>query len=257
MTLLRVEDLTVAHHGQRVLGPLSMTLPAGGRLAVIGQSGSGKTTLAMAVAGLTPAGARLQGHVHWPGLPRRARAGADIGVVFQDASASLDPVMRVGQQVGEVIEAHTPHRGQIVRDRAIELLGQVGLPEPGIAYTLWPHQLSGGQRQRVALACALAANPALLIADEMTSALDTLTQARIVALVDRLVRERGMALLFITHDIALASRLSDDILVMHQGAAVELLAAGQPLSAARHPASRALLAAHRDLATPSLIRDRA
>jgi peptide/nickel transport system ATP-binding protein len=253
VTLLALEDVSVAYGTRRVLGPVSLTLSAGQRLAIIGQSGSGKSTLAMGIAGLLPSGAAVTGTLRWPGLPHPARPGADFGVVFQDASGSLDPLMRVGRQVAEVVETHTPRRGTAARAQAVELLEQVGLPDPGGMAEAWPHQLSGGQRQRVALACALAADPVLLIADEMTSALDTLAQARIVSLVDRLVRERGMALLFVTHDIALAARLGADSLVLHEGRAVDFLGAGQSLAEAGDPATRALLAAHRDLVTPPLI----
>ena len=250
MTLLAVEGLTVAYRGTRALGPVSLTLAPGERLAVIGQSGSGKSTLARAIAGLLPRGARTEGRIAWPdiGLPT---PGRDLGFVFQDAGASLDPLMRVGDQSAEVLAAHTPlDRG--ARAAAVAaLLARVGLP--GEAAQTWPHRLSGGQRQRAALACAIAAGPRLLIADEATSALDTLTQAHILALLDGLVRDGGMALLFITHDIALAARMADRIAVMDAGRLVETGPATALLAAPEHPATRALLAAHLDLATPPLV----
>jgi peptide/nickel transport system ATP-binding protein len=252
MTLLDVEALTVAYGTARVLGPVSLRLAAGERLAVLGESGSGKSTLAMAIAGLLPPEARATGAIRWPGLGQ-ARPGRDVGFVFQDAGASLDPLMRVGAQIGEVLAAHTPLRGATAQVEIASLLDRVGLPDPAAAAQAFPHQLSGGQRQRVALACAIAAGPKLLIADEMTSALDTLVQARIVALVQALVREAGMALLFVTHDIALAAQVADRVLVLHRGTAVE---EGPPVKVLAHPAhayTRSLLAAHLDLGSAPMI----
>lgn len=246
MTLLAVEGLTVAYGPAPVLGPLSLRLDAGERLAVIGESGSGKSTLALAVAGLLPPGVRRSGAVRWPGLPGPARAGRDLGYVFQDAGGSLDPLMRIGAQIGEVLAAHTPLRGAAAQAETEALLARVGLPDPAAAARAWPHQLSGGQRQRVALACAIAAGPRLLIADEMTSALDTLVQARIVALVQGLVREAGMAMLFVTHDIALAAEVADRVLVLWQGQAVEEGPPAQVLRAPSHPYTRRLIEAHLD-----------
>jgi peptide/nickel transport system ATP-binding protein len=255
MTLLAVEGLTVAYGAAPVLGPVSLQLTAGERVAVLGESGSGKSTLAMAIAGLLPPEARATGAIRWPALGP-ARPGRDVGFVFQDAGASLDPLMRVGTQIGEVLAAHTALRGEAARLEIASLLDRVGLPDPAAAAHAFPHQLSGGQRQRVALACAIAAGPKLLIADEMTSALDTLVQARIVALVQALVREAGMALMFVTHDIALAAQVADRVLVLHRGIPVEEGAPATVLTRPAHAYTRSLLAAHLDLGAPPMIRPR-
>lgn len=250
MTLLAVDDLTVTYGPQRVLGPVSLPLAPGKRLAVIGQSGSGKSTLSLAIAGLLPREAAVGGAVRWPGLGA-ARPGRDVGYVFQDAGASLDPLMRVGAQIGEVLAAHTALPRDARARRVAELVARVGLPPD--AAQAFPHRLSGGQRQRAAIACAIAAGPALLIADEATSALDTLVQARILRLLDALVHEDGMALLFVTHDIALAAGMADRVAVMAAGQIVETGPARAVIGAPRHAATQALLAAHIDVTTAPMV----
>lgn len=250
MTLLSVRDLTVDHGGRRVLGPVSLDLAGGERLAVIGQSGSGKTTLALAVAGLLPPGAVTGGAIGWPTLGR-AQPGRDVGFVFQDAGASLDPLMRVGAQIDEVLAAHTALPPAQRRAAVAALVDRVGLPAE--AARAYPHRLSGGQRQRAAIACAIAAGPRLLIADEATSALDTLVQARILALIDGLVRDGTMALLFVTHDIALAATMADRIVVLEQGRVAESGRAATVARTPQHAATQALLAAHVDMTTPRLV----
>jgi peptide/nickel transport system ATP-binding protein len=253
--LLRLDELSVRYAGaaEAALGPVSLELAPGERLAVIGESGSGKSTLALALTALLPPDARVSGAVCWPGFDQPPRPGRDVGLVFQDPGASLDPVMRVGEQVAEVARAHLGLGRRAARARAVELIGRVGLPEPAAAARAWPHQLSGGQRQRVALAAAVVAGPRLLVADEMTSALDTLSQARIVALVDGLVRDTGMALVFITHDLALAARVADRVLVLRGGRLVEAGPAGRLLAAPAEPYTAELIAAHIDLDTPPLV----
>jgi peptide/nickel transport system ATP-binding protein len=250
MTLLAVGGLTVGYGSQRVLGPVSLDLAPGERLAVIGQSGSGKSTLALAIAGLLPPGAVMGGKVTWPVLGS-AVPGRDVGFVFQDAGASLDPLVRVGDQIAEVLAAHTGLTRVSRAARVADLLARVGLPAE--AARAYPHRLSGGQRQRAAIACAIAAGPRLLIADEATSALDTLVQAHILGLLDSLVRDSGMALLFITHDIALAATMADRLAVMEAGQVVEHGRAATVVQGPRHAATRALLAAHIDMTTPPLV----
>lgn len=250
MTLLAVEDLTVAYRGTPALGPVSLTLARGERLAVIGQSGSGKSTMARAIAGLLPPDAHTGGHVAWPAIGAPV-AGRDLGYVFQDAGASLDPLMRIGDQIDEVLATHAK-MPRAARSAAVAgLVARVGLPPEAVR--AWPHRLSGGQRQRAAIACAIAAGPMLLIADEATSALDTLVQARILSLLDALVRDDGMALLFVTHDIAVAAGMADRIVVMDGGVLVETGPAAALLRAPAHPATQALLSAHLGLDTPPLI----
>ncbi|WP_287180601.1 ABC transporter ATP-binding protein [Mesorhizobium sp.] len=180
--------------------------------------------------------------------------GRDIGFVFQDPSASLDPVMTVGEQVAEVAHTHLGLSWSQSHAKAKTLLGRVRLPDPDAALRAYPHQLSGGQKQRVAIAAAIAAGPKLLIADEATSALDTIVQAEIVALIRQLVAEDGMTLLFVSHDIALAADLAERIAVFRHGELVELGATAQIVASPRHAYTRALLDAHLGLDAEPLLR---
>lgn len=247
--LARLERVGIGYGaaGVRALSDVSLTLNVGERLGIIGESGSGKSTLALALAGLLPPGASLSGRIDWAGAP--PRPGRDIGFVFQDPAGSFDPVISIGAQIAEVARTHADVSRAFAWARAVALLDAVRLPEPERIARAFPHELSGGQKQRAALAIALAGNPKLLIADEATSALDTVVQAEIVALIDRLVAETGLTLLFITHDIALAGRLSRRVAVLYGGRLVELGAAARVLARPRHPYTRALLSAHLDLDT--------
>jgi peptide/nickel transport system ATP-binding protein len=256
MTVLAtIADLSVAFRQGDIpvtaLHGINLTINNGERLAIIGESGSGKSTLALALAGLLPASAEQTGMIGWPqGQPT---PGLDIGMVFQDPSASLDPVLTIGEQVAEGAVAHLGLDWNAARLRARDLLARVQLPDPESLLRAFPHQLSGGQRQRVAIAAAIAAGPGLLIADEATSALDTIVQAEIVVLLRSLVAEEGMTLLFITHDIALASSLADRIAVFRQAELVEVGPAAEIIRHPREPYTASLLAAHIDLTTPPLI----
>lgn len=245
MPLLSVRGLGV-RYGNDVLAleGVDLDLDAGDRLAVIGESGSGKSTLARAIAGLLPPAAKVEGSIDWPELGRVARNGRDIGFVFQDPASSLDPVMNVGDQVAEVVHVNLDMTWPAARRLAVELLDRVKLPEPPATAKAYPHQLSGGQKQRVAIAAAIAAGPRLLIADEATSALDTIVQAEIVSLIRGLVDEDGMALLFVSHDIALAANLADRIAVFRHGRLVETGTAGSLIAAPASDYTRALLDAH-------------
>lgn len=260
--LLSIRDLTVRYRRDGVEVPalkgVSLNVEAGERLAIIGESGSGKSTLALTIARLLTRDALVTGVIEWSagqlqkprsvtsaiGEKQAPRLGRDIGFVFQDPSSSLDPVMQVGKQIAEVARTHLNLTWADAYAMAKTLLERVRLPDPASALHAYPHQLSGGQRQRVAIAAAIAAGPGLLIADEATSALDTIVQAEIVTLIRRLVTEDGMTLLFISHDIALASTLADRIAVLRQGELVELGETGQILNAPRHAYTRALLDAH-------------
>ncbi len=252
-----IRQLSVAYRTDegagRAIERLDLRILAGERLAVIGESGSGKSTLGLALAGLLPDGAILGGDVDWPGLGRRPHAGRDIGFVFQDPGASLNPVLTVGEQIAEVARHHLGLGWRAAFDRAASLLDRVRIDRPAAALAAYPHQLSGGQRQRVAIAAAIAARPVLLIADEPTSALDTVVQADIVALLETLVAEDGMTLLFITHDIALASGFADRIAVLRRARLVEVAPAGMLVARPADPYTRELLAAHIGLDTPPLV----
>ncbi|MER9228197.1 ABC transporter ATP-binding protein [Mesorhizobium sp. M0437] len=270
--LASIRSLTVTYRrdGAEVaaLKNVSLDIPAGERFAIIGESGSGKSTLALAIAGLLPASARIEGRIDWllrppPMFGAKAPAGLrdhapiggrDIGFIFQDPSASLDPVMPIGKQIAEVAYTHLGLSWRDAYAKAKTLLERVRLPDPDVALLAFPHQLSGGQKQRVAIAAAIAAGPKLLVADEATSALDTIVQAEIVGLIRRLVAEDGMTLLFISHDIALAAELAERIAVFRHGELLELDSTAQIVNAPRHAYTRVLLDAHLGFDAEPLLR---
>lgn len=223
------------------LDAVDLDLFAGEKLAIIGNSGSGKSTLALALAGLLPGKTQVDGTISWPGFTGHPILGRDIGFVFQDPASSFDPVLTIGEQIAEVIRAHSRMDWRSAYAQAAKLLQRVQMPEPEMSLGRYPHQLSGGQKQRVAIAAAIAARPKLLIADEATSALDTIVQAEIVALLENLVREDGMTLLFITHDIALASMIADRIAVFRNAQLVECGPTRQIIGSPQQAYTRAML----------------
>lgn len=254
MALLELRNLGVTYRGQASpsLHDVSLELAQGERLAVLGESGSGKTSLALALGGLLPPAAKVSGEISWPGFERPPVLGKNLGFIFQDPAGSLDPLMRVGDQIGEVIGSQdglARRSGQAVHD----LLDAVRLPDPEKIARAYPHQLSGGQKQRVAIACAIALNPRLLIADEATSALDTIVQAAILKLLEGLVADRGASLLLITHDIAVAAQNADRIAVLHQGHLVEIGPAKQITRKPQSEYTQRLIAAHIGLDSRRLI----
>ena len=229
MTLLTVEGLSLSIDGTPILRDLSFGIEAGEILGVIGESGSGKSLTALSIMQLLPSGSQSRGRVLFAGQDLAAAAepdlcavrGRDIGMVFQEPMTALNPLQTIGQQVAETIRIHDGASPQQALERAEAVLEQCELPAAQVPLSRYPHQLSGGQRQRVVIAMAIAMRPRLLIADEPTTALDVTTQAEILALLQRLVAEEGMALMLITHDLAVAASLADRILVMHGGAVVE------------------------------------
>ena len=255
--VLEVQGLTVeimTPHGPiRPVEDVSFRVEAGTTLAIVGESGSGKSVTATAVMGLLPPAARVVAGAAWfggqdvLGLPepalRRLRGGP-MAMIFQDPMSSLNPVLRVGEQIDEAIAAHQP--GIAPGPRTLELLRRVGLPDPATRRALYPHQLSGGMRQRVMIAMALANDPRLLIADEPTTALDMTVQAQILDLLLTLKRETGAAMVFITHSLGVVAEIADGIVVMYAGQVVEHGPAADLLRAPRHPYTRALLAAAPD-----------
>ena len=231
--LLEVDDLRVGFPTdsgelQAVRG-LSYRVDAGEVVAMVGESGSGKSAAAMAVIGLLPGYATVSGSVRLSGqqllgMPdaefSRIR-GARIGTVFQDPMSALTPVYTVGDQIAEAIELHQRTSRRQALGRATEMLELVGIPEPALRLSSYPHQMSGGMRQRVMIAMALSCNPKLLIADEPTTALDVTIQAQILDLMRKLQRDLGMAILFITHDLGVVAEMADRVVVMYAGQAVE------------------------------------
>ena len=246
MSLLEIRDLSVSYRrkAEPALHGINLDLAQGERLAVLGESGSGKSTLALAIAGLLPPGATVSGKIQWQGLNGAPVLGRDIGFVFQDPSGSLDPLMRIGDQVAEVVSAHSQAGHKAAKTRAIELLGRVQLPEPSSIAQAYPHQLSGGQKQRVAIACAIAPAPRILLADEPTSALDTIVQAEVLRLLGQLVHDSSMALLLVTHDIAVAASNADRIAVLQQGRLVESGSTKQIINQPKNRYTRPLVASH-------------
>ena len=255
MTLLRVEDLRVSFSTEdgtvRAVDGISFELERGRTLGIVGESGSGKTVAALSVLGLTRAeGATVSGRVSFEGRgdllalgnrELRAVRGDEIAMVFQDPLSTLHPLYRVGAQIVEAIRAHRDTSKAAARARAVELLDLVGIPDPAKRVDSYPHELSGGQRQRAMIAMALSGDPKLLIADEPTTALDVTVQAQILALLARLQRERGMALVLVTHDLGVVAEMADDIAVMYAGRIVESAPAERVFTAPEHPYTWGLL----------------
>jgi microcin C transport system ATP-binding protein len=252
MSLVEVENLSVAFGLHRVVDHVSFTIDRGETLALVGESGSGKTLTALSLLQLLPPGAvNTSGRVVLDGMSmigaderslRRVR-GCATGMIFQEPMTSLNPLHRVGRQVAEAITLHRRISREAVRARVIEALQQAGFPDAERRLDAFPHQLSGGQRQRVMIAMALANDPALLIADEPTTALDVTIQAQILKLLAELKAARGLALLHITHDLTIVRHLADRVAVMKGGQLVELGSAARIFAAPQHPYTRMLLAA--------------
>ena len=251
--VLKVENLRVRFDrgGRRVqaVNGLTYQLRAGRTLAIIGESGSGKTVSSRALMGLLPAtatvtgSARLDG-VELVGMPEdemRHHRGADIAMVFQDPTRSLNPTMRVGTQITEAIRAHSPVEPAAAKRRALELLSLVRIADPHRRFHEYPHQLSGGMRQRVMIAIALSSDPKVLIADEATTALDVTTQAQIMELLAELRSRLGTAIVLISHDLGLAASYADEVIVMYAGRAVEYAPTRVLFAQMRMPYTRALL----------------
>jgi peptide/nickel transport system ATP-binding protein len=254
--VLAVDGLTVVTGGgRRVVDDVSFTLRAGERLGVIGESGSGKSLTALAVAGLLAPGLTAEGSVRLSGTevigaPEAALnrlRGSAVSLVFQEPLSSLDPLMRVGRQIAGPLRRHRGLRGAALHAAVLDLMREVALPEPERLARSFPHEMSGGQRQRVAIAMALACSPAVLIADEPTTALDVTVQAEILDLLLRVVREHRTALVFVSHDMAVVSQVAERVLVMRTGAVVEEGDVADVITAPRHPYTRSLVDSARAL----------
>lgn len=249
--VLRVRDLSVSVGSTPAVSGVSFDIPAGRRVGLIGESGSGKTLTALSVIGLLPDGLSATGSVvhHGQELLELSEEeiceirGDRIAMVFQEPMTALNPVMRVGDQVAEVLLIHRQVSRAEASARAMELLRQVRLRDPKIRMRAYPHQLSGGQRQRVVIALALACDPALVIADEPTTALDVTVQAQILVLLRDLVEDHGSSLLLITHDLAVVASVCEDVLVMYGGRIIESGPTSAVFETPRHPYTDGLLAA--------------
>ncbi len=250
--LLSITDLSVSfgRPGRRAVDGLSLTVHAGETLALVGESGCGKTATALAVLRLLPAAGRIEGGVIDfegrdllalpPAQMRRVRGGR-IAMIFQEPMTSLNPVLTVGDQVAEAVMLHRRVRRREALSIAEEAMAAVGLDAPRRLISAYPHELSGGMRQRVMIAMALACEPALLLADEPTTALDVTVQAQILELLRAVRRERGLAILLITHDLGVVARNADAVCVMYAGRGVEYARAGELLRRPLHPYTRGLL----------------
>ncbi len=269
ITVLSVSGLHISFAGKEIftaVNNISFSIGEGKTLAIVGESGSGKSLTALALMGLLPKSAEarvddftFQTNANFESpnpqfpIPNSKRAnstktvpqlkrGLDAGMVFQEPMSSLNPVMSIGKQLCEAILVYQKVSAKEGKRLAIEWLGKVQLPEPAKMYDRYPHQLSGGQKQRVMIAIAMCNYPALLIADEPTTALDVTVQHEIIRLMHYLQQEHGSAMIFITHDLALAATIADDVLVMYRGQTMEYGPAAQVLAQPQHPYTKALLA---------------
>jgi peptide/nickel transport system ATP-binding protein len=266
--LLDVRNLHIRFGATEAVRSISLQLEEGEVLGLVGESGSGKSATALAILGLLGPSASVTGQILWHGVGsansaptdllqqpagalRRIR-GREIAMIFQEPMTALNPVMTVGRQVAESYQAHAPSfTGREARRRAIAALESVSIPDAAQRYGDYPHQFSGGQRQRILIAMALMHRPHLLIADEPTTALDVTVQAQVLELLRDLQRQHGLAMLFISHDLAVVGQVASRVAVMRSGEVVETGPAQRILTAPEHPYTRSLLAA-----VPTLQTDR-
>ena len=252
MPLLKVDDLRITFGEKVAVDGVDLEVDAGEVLALVGESGSGKSVTALSTLGLIghlggtiERGAVRYGSQDLATLSERAWRsvrGSKIAMVFQDPTAALNPVQRVGNQIAEQIRAHDGIRRPEARRRAIALLATVGLPDPERRSRWYPHQFSGGMRQRVAIAMALSCAPDVLVADEPTTSLDATVQAQILELLRALKDDRGLSVLLITHDMGVVAGVADRVAVMYGGRIVETGSASAVLAGPRHPYTRGLIA---------------
>ncbi|HZT45181.1 MAG TPA: ABC transporter ATP-binding protein [Gaiellaceae bacterium] len=252
--LLEVKDLSVRFSTEdgvvQAVSGVSFELDRGKVLGIVGESGSGKSVTAMTIMGLTrDVNSRFGGEVVYQGrnlleisdVEMQNYRGNEIGMIFQDPMTSLNPVYRIGEQIVEAIQAHERTDGKSARRRAVELLRQVGIPNPERRVDDFPHQFSGGMRQRAMIAMAMALNPKLLIADEPTTALDVTVQAQVLQVMKRLQDEFGTAIVMITHDLGVIAEVADDVVVMYAGKAMEQANRDEIFYAHHNPYTEGLL----------------
>jgi peptide/nickel transport system ATP-binding protein len=264
--LLEVKDLSIAFGQEVAVRGISFSINPGETLGLVGESGSGKSAASLAVLRLLPPTARVAGRIRFSGddllgLPEEAmrrRRGREIAMIFQEPMTALNPVMPVGAQIAEAVRAHHPRESRgAVKAKVLAAMEEVGLAGQGQADVErrakeYPHQFSGGQRQRILIAMAIVNRPRLLIADEPTTALDVTVQAQILGLLNRLRREHGLAMLFISHDLAVVAQVADRVAVMQRGEIVEQGAVGSLFARPQHAYTRRLLAS-----APTMTTDRA
>jgi peptide/nickel transport system ATP-binding protein len=258
--LLEIENLRVWFGATEVVRGVSLTLERGEVLGLVGESGSGKSVSSLAILGLLDPAARVEGSIRWQGRELvglgnrelRSIRGREIAMVFQEPMTALNPVMSVGRQITEAILAHAAGmKSSEAKRQAIEALESVAIPEAARRFGDYPHQFSGGQRQRILIAMALVHKPQLLIADEPTTALDVTVQAQVLELMKSLQRERGLAMLFTSHDLAVVGQMADRVAVMRRGEMLESGSARQVFTEPQHPYTKSLLSA-----VPTLRTDR-
>jgi peptide/nickel transport system ATP-binding protein len=251
---LSVHDLTIRFDSRRggvtAIDAISFHLARGEILGIVGESGAGKSLTGNALIGLLQSPGRIAGGEilldglridNLPAEAQRKIRGKRIGAIFQDPLTSLDPLMTVGDQLIETIRTHLPLSTTAARVRAMELLAEVGIADPAQRFSQYPHQFSGGMRQRIVIALAIAAEPDVIVADEPTTALDVSIQAQILALLRRLARERGTAIMLVTHDMGVIAEIADRVAVMYAGRLVEIGPVDDVLQAARHPYAAGLM----------------
>ena len=254
--MLDIKNLKVELDGEagivRAIDDMRLTLQRGETFALVGESGCGKSMTALALMRLLPENGRVVGGdimidgedvLALPESGMRSVRGGRIGMIFQEPSTSLNPVMRVGDQLVEAIETHTSLRGVAAREKAVDWLRRVGIPEPERRIDDYPFRMSGGQKQRVMIAMTLAAEPDYIVADEPTTALDVTIQAQVLDLLRDLQREHGLGLLLITHDLAVVSGMAHRVALMYAGQIIELAPAAEFFNAPKHPYAQALLRA--------------
>ncbi|VVE63937.1 peptide ABC transporter ATP-binding protein [Pandoraea captiosa] len=252
MSLLSIRNLSVAFDGARAVDAIDLDVGPSEILGVVGESGSGKSVTMLALMGLIDAPGRVTADevrfdgkdlLHASRRERRNIVGRDVSMIFQDALTSLNPSYTIGYQIGEVLRRHMGLRGRALRERIVELLEQVEIPDAANRLGAYPHQLSGGMNQRVMIAMAIACRPKLLIADEPTTALDVTIQAQIMALLLQLQKDYGMSLVLISHDLAVVAEVAHKVAVMYAGQVIEVQQVPALFDAPHHPYTEALLSA--------------
>jgi len=253
MSLLSIKNLTVTVKESKILNGVSLDIAQGMIIGIVGGSGSGKTTLGLSILKLLPQAMRQEtGQITFAGRDigactaeqMRQLRGRDIGMVFQEPLTALDALFTIGSQMDETLAAHTDLEPQVRRQRIIETLHSVEIEDPQRIYGSYPHQLSGGLRQRAMIAQAIVCGPKLVIADEATSSLDVTIQAKIMQLLRKLNKERGMGILLISHDLGMVSHLADEIAVMQEGRIVEYGAAAEIINRPKHGYTKSLIEAY-------------